>query len=81
MLNAHHPGETIEEALEHRGITVTSAASALGLERGELESLLEGRGSLDPDLAERLEDLLGIPAAALMRLQFSWDARGIEEDL
>lgn len=74
-----HPGESIEEALEHRGLTTRAAAAAMGYDLNDLLDIVEGGASIDVDLAERLEDLLGTPADFWLRLQFRFDMRSAEE--
>jgi len=55
MYNPPHPGEIIRElCLEPLGITITRAASALGVSRKALSELLNGHTGVSPEMAIRL---------------------------
>ncbi len=77
--NPAHPGEIIPEAcLKPLDLTVTAAASALGVTRKALSDLLNGHSGVSPDMAIRLEKLFGSTADAWLRIQMQhdlWEAR------
>jgi addiction module HigA family antidote len=51
-----HPGQFIRmEILEPLGLNVTEAAKVLGVTRAALSALLNGRASLSPEMALRVE--------------------------
>ena len=55
-----HPGEFIrEEILNELGLSVTRAAELLGVRRATLSDLLNGRASLTPEMALRVEKAFG----------------------
>jgi len=55
MHNPPHPGEIIRDlCLEPLGLSVTEAASALGVSRKTLSSILNGRSGISPEMALRL---------------------------
>ena len=55
MHNPPHPGEIIRGlCLEPLGLSVTEAASALGVSRKTLSSILNGRSGISPEMALRL---------------------------
>jgi antitoxin HigA-1 len=55
MHNPPHPGEIIRKlCLEPLGLSVTDAASALGISRKTLSALLNGRAGISPEMAVRL---------------------------
>lgn len=55
MHNPPHPGEIIRElCLEPLGLTVTSAARALGVSRKALSELLNGKAGISAEMAVRL---------------------------
>lgn len=56
------PGATIGEQLADRGITREEFAEMMGLSAERVGDLLEGEERLTPDLASRLETVLGVPA-------------------
>jgi len=69
-----HPGQFIRmEILEPLGLNVTEAARVLGVTRAALSALLNGRASLSPDMALRVEKAFGPKMDTLMRMQASHD--------
>lgn len=61
MFNPPHPGETLrEDVLPALGLTVTEAASQLGVTRAALSRVLNGRAAISPVMALRLEGWLGL---------------------
>ena len=70
-----HPGEFIRaEVLEELGLTVTKAAKLLGVSRTTLSNLLNGKSSLSPDMAMRIEKEFNIGMNMLLRMQAWHDA-------
>ena len=61
------------EILEPLGLSVTDAASALGITRAALSAFLNERASLSPEMAIRIEKAFGISIETLMRMQNSFD--------
>lgn len=60
MHNPPHPAETLrEDVLPELGITVTQAAKQLGVSRGALSRLLNGKSAISPEMAIRLHKWLG----------------------
>ncbi|MDH5669952.1 MAG: HigA family addiction module antitoxin [Nitrospira sp.] len=61
MHNPPHPGEMLrEDILPALGLTVTQAASQLGVTRAALSRVLNGRAAISPEMALRLEGWLGV---------------------
>lgn len=74
MKNPPHPGDFIRtEIIEPAGLTVTSAAAALGVSRPALSSLLNGRADLSGEMALRIEKGFGVKMDTLMRMQSAYD--------
>lgn len=75
MHNPAHPGEILRElALVPLGLSVTDAANHLGVSRKTLSKVLNGRGTVTPEMALRLEMTFGKPDAAhWLRLQNAYD--------
>jgi len=74
MKNPPHPGEIIRhEILEPLSLTVTDAAKAIGVTRPALSNVLNGRGSLTPEMALRIEKAFGPKMDHLMRMQLAYD--------
>jgi antitoxin HigA-1 len=61
------------EILDPLGLSVTGAARILGVTRAALSALLNGRASLSPDMALRVEKAFGPKMDTLMRMQASYD--------
>ncbi|AZL61461.1 addiction module antidote protein, HigA family (plasmid) [Tabrizicola piscis] len=71
---AAHPGPFVwSEVIQPHGLSVTDAALALGVTRPALSKFLNGRASLSPEMALRLEKAFGIAMDVLMRMQSSYD--------
>jgi addiction module HigA family antidote len=74
MKNPPHPGAFLRiEIIEAAGMTVTAAASALGVSRPALSSLLNGNADLSGDMALRFEKAFGVKMDTLMRMQSAYD--------
>lgn len=74
MKNPPHPGDFIRtEIIEGWGLTVTAAATALGVSRPTLSSLLNGKAGLSGDMALRIEKAFGVKMDTLMRMQAAYD--------
>lgn len=83
------PGETIKEQLAYRGMSQKDFALRMDLSEKHVSNLLNGSVSLTPNVAFRLEMVLGIPAifwenlemkyrAALVRIN---DENNMDEDI
>ncbi|MFP4422999.1 MAG: HigA family addiction module antitoxin [Desulfococcaceae bacterium] len=72
-----HPGVLLrEEFLIPLGRRPYEFAERLGVSRSWMESFLNGRESLTPDLAERLSRLTGPSPAFWMNFQRRWEGYG-----
>ena len=61
MHNPPHPGETLRvDVLPALGLTVTVAATQLGVTRAALARALNGKAAISPEMALRLERWLGV---------------------
>ena len=67
-------GAFIREKVFPSGLTVTAAAEILNIGRVALSRVLNGKASLSPGLAERIETAFGFPAAELLQMQISYRA-------
>jgi HTH-type transcriptional regulator/antitoxin HigA len=56
------PGTTIREQLDDRSMTQKEFASRMGMSEKHISKLINGEVQLTPDVAVRLESVLGIPA-------------------
>ena len=74
MHNPPHPGEIIRKlCLEPLDLSVTDAASALGVSRKTLSALLNGRAGISPEMAVRLSIAFGTISESWMNLQTQYD--------
>jgi antitoxin HigA-1 len=56
MHNPAHPGEILKElVIDPLELSITEAASRLGVSRTSLSKVLKGRGTVRPEIAVRLE--------------------------
>ncbi len=71
MFNPPHPGELLQEWLAE--VTVTQAASRLGITRAYLSRILHGQAGISADMALRLSALLGTSAEMWIGMQSAYD--------
>ena len=70
-----HPGDFIRtEIIEDLGLSVTKAATILGVRRATLSDLLNGHASLSPEMALRIEKAFQVSMDLLLRMQAWYDA-------
>lgn len=74
-----HPGAILlEDVLPALALTQGQLADLLGVSRLTVSQLLHGHRALSPDMAMRLEKLLGTSAESWLRMQEAvdlWEAR------
>jgi addiction module HigA family antidote len=69
-----HPGEILKmEIIEGRNLTIGKAADLLGITRPTLSNIMNGKASITPNIALRLEAVFGGTARFWVRLQSSYD--------
>ena len=69
-----HPGEIVrEELIDATGMTVTEAATRLGISRTSLSRLLNGHAGISPEMALRLSMLFTTSIDMWMNLQSQYD--------
>mgnify|MGYP002737854720 CR=1 FL=1 len=71
MHNPAHPGQVLREYLGE--LTVTEAASRLGVTRAALSRILNGSAGISADMALRLRDALGTSAEMWINMQTQYD--------
>src|SRR5262245_12971699 len=85
MKNPPHPGHSIQDAcLEPLGLSVTEAASVLGIARHTPSRVLNGHAGISPEMAIRLEKAGWSNADHWLRLQSAYDlaqARQREDEI
>ena len=79
-----HPGKIIrEDYLKPLAITISKFASVLGVSRKTLSKILNGRGTITPDMALRLARAFNTTADFWLNLQKNhdlWQAEHISND-
>ncbi len=74
MYNPPHPGEILRElCLEPLGLSVTTAASGLGISRKTLSSILNGRAGISPEMAVRLSIAFETSSESWLNQQSQYD--------
>lgn len=74
MHNPPHPGEVLRElCLRPLGLTVTVAATALGVSRKTLSSILNGRAGISAEMAIRLSLAFETSAESWLSQQVQYD--------
>ncbi len=80
MYNPPHPGEVIKGLwLDPIGASITDAAQALGVSRKTLSKIVNGKGSITPEMAVRLSIALGGSPESWLGHQAAYDLWQIEQ--
>ena len=69
-----HPGRGLRSDLEALGLSIAAAAKALDVSRAQLHRVTSGDSAISPELALKLEVVIGSTAEAWLRLQAAYDA-------
>src|SRR2546422_648574 len=72
-LHNPHPGETIREELEERGVTAYKVAQATGLKETALSQILRGKRRITPHTAICIGEFLGTSPQFWINLQGAYD--------
>ena len=74
MHNPPHPGEILKElCVEPLGLTVTDAATALGISRKTLSNILNGHAGISPEMAVRLSIAFNTTSESWLNQQLQYD--------
>ena len=73
-----HPGETLSEVLEDRGMTQRELAVRTGMTEKHISTVIRGQKGISAAFAKKLEYALGIEAAFWMNLQSNYDREILE---
>ncbi len=73
--NPAHPGTYVRQQVIPKGMTVTKAAELLGVGRPALSNFLNGKASLSPEMALRLERSFDADREKLLDLKTLFDRR------
>ena len=73
MKNPPHPGGVIEDALDYLKMSVAQGAKALGVSRSQLHRVIKGESAISPEMAVRLEKVIGSTVGTWLRVQAAYD--------
>jgi addiction module HigA family antidote len=81
MKNPPHPGKVVlQECVEPLGLTITQAASALGVTRNTLSELVNGKRGISPQMAVRLAVVFGGTEQSWLVQQAQYDLAQVRRD-
>ena len=80
-LMAIHPGSILKEELMERGISQKDFAKRIEMQPSHLSEIIKGKRSITKQVADKLEEALGIPSIDWVNLQirFDYDTQENEE--
>lgn len=73
-----HPGETIADILEERGITQAELATRTGVSPAYVSSIISGKKDISSNFAMALEYALDVPKSFWLNLQANYEAELLE---
>lgn len=74
MKNPPHPGELVfYECIEPLGLTIATAAEALGVSRQALNNVVRGASGISAEMAVRLSQAFGSSPESWLRMQMIYD--------
>ena len=80
MHSPSRPGDMVGNMIKELGVTVTAAAKHLGVTRQTLNNLINNKNaSISPEMAMRLEAVLGSTADHWLRMQANYDTAKVRE--
>lgn len=74
MKNPPHPGRGLKAEFDELNLTTAQAAKALGISRNQLHRVATGQSDISPELALRLEIVIGGTAETWLRMQATYNA-------
>ncbi|MCY4031924.1 MAG: HigA family addiction module antitoxin [Hyphomicrobiales bacterium] len=73
MKSPCHPGRDIGFALEYLNLSTAKGAKALGVSRSQLHRVIQGECAISPEMALRLEKVIGSTVGSWLRMQAAYD--------
>jgi antitoxin HigA-1 len=81
MKNPPHPGKLVlHDCIEPLGLSITDAASSLGVTRNTLSELVNARRGISPEMAIRLSKAFGGSPESWLTQQAHYDLAQISAD-
>jgi antitoxin HigA-1 len=79
MKNPPHPGAVVlRQCIEPLGLTITDAASALGVTRTTLSELVNGKRGISPEMSVRLSQVFGGSAESWLTQQAHYELAHVD---
>lgn len=79
MKTPPHPGEGLKDDLQALGLSTIEAAAALGVTRQQVHRVLTGQSAISPEMALRLETVIGSTADHWLRLQAAYNLAKVRQ--
>lgn len=79
MMNPPHPAEGLKDDLEALNLSTAQAAAALGVTRQQLHRVLSCESAISPEMAVRLEAVIGGRADHWLRMQAAYDLAQVRQ--
>ncbi|WP_440615275.1 HigA family addiction module antitoxin [Cysteiniphilum sp. 6C5] len=75
--HTQHPGIVFKSLVieEDKDLNISKVADMLGITRVALSRVVNGKASLTPDLAARIEKVFNISSALMLKIQASYDSQ------
>ena len=81
MKNPPHPGGIVlRQCIEPSGLTITDAATALGVTRNTLSEVVNGKRGISPEMAVRLSKVFGGAEEGWLAQQAQYDLAQVRSD-
>ncbi len=74
MKSPLHHGRIVASSIADLDLSVAQGAAALGVTRAQLYRVIKGDSAVSPEMALRLETVIGSTAEAWLRMQAAFDA-------
>ena len=81
MKNPAHPGKIIKHSIQASDMSVTDAATHLGITRQTLSRLINLKCSLSPEMAIRVSKAFGSTPEHWLRIQMSYDLAHMQDKI
>ena len=78
--NPSHPGRSIGYELEYLGMSIAAGARALGVSSRVLGQVVRCERAISPEMALRLEAVIGSTAGCWLRMQAAHDAARVRRE-
>jgi antitoxin HigA-1 len=80
MYDPPHPGLGLRDDFDALGLSIAKAANALGITRQQLYKVVNGTSAISPEMAVRLEVVIGSTADHWLRLQNAYDLAQVRQN-